>query len=132
MNSQVGKGSRNTKVAAFIYFFISNAAGQVPMSLMQTWVDVYPVTAERKGGHVNIETTKSVVTSNNPPWKMYTKTPVVRRQAFCERFTVYKIEMGCLHPKSAKCACPRKKTLVPVPQIPEAASGAQLYTGSSA
>ncbi len=102
------------------------------MSLMQTWVDVYPVTAERKCGHVNIETTKSIVTSNNPPWKMYTKVSVVRRQAFCERFICYKIEMNCLCHKRLKCAHPRKKTLVPVPQIPEAASGAQLYTGGSA
>ncbi len=50
------------------------------MTMMQTWCDSYPCRSERKGGHVEIETTKHVVTANQPPWKMYRKLPVIRRQ----------------------------------------------------
>lgn len=85
------------------------------MGLMQTWVDVYPCEVENKGGETELQATKSVVTSNDPPWEFYKngKVSAVRRKAFCERFDVFKIEMGCLHPKSAKCACPRRKTAMP-------------------
>ncbi len=98
------------------------------MTMMQTWCDSYPCRSERKGGHVEIETTKSVVTANQPPWKMYRKLAVIRRQAFAERFECFEITMSCDHPKSAKCACPRTKTRVPVPQI---ATREVLYTGTS-
>lgn len=82
------------------------------MGLMQTWVDVYPCEVENKGGETELQATKSVVTSNDPPWEFYKngKVTAVRRKAFCQRFEVFEITMGCLHPKSAKCACPRRKT----------------------
>lgn len=89
------------------------------MGLMQNWVDVYPCEVECKGGETELQATTSIVTSNDPPWEFYKngKVSAVRRQAFLERFKVYKITMGCLHPKSAKCSCPRNKTQVPIPQI---------------
>ncbi len=102
------------------------------MSLMQTWVDPYPCYIERKGGHFQLEATKSIVTANLPPWSMYKKMAPVRRQAFCERFTVYKITKGCRHPKRVACKCKRRKTLNECPDLAVAEHISKaLYTGHS-
>lgn len=87
------------------------------MGLIQTWVDVYPCEVETKGGTTQLRATKSIVTSNDPPWEFYThgNVSVVRRKAFCERFTVYEVKMGCAHNKREKCSCPRRKTRVMLP-----------------
>ena len=66
--------------------------GGIPLKDVQRWTDRWPCKVQTKGGHVQLQAERVIVTSNQPPWELYPNVAQVRRKALLRRFAIYEVK----------------------------------------
>jgi len=66
--------------------------GGIPLKDVQRWTDRWPCKVQTKGGHVQLQAERIVITSNQPPWELYPNVAKVRRKALLRRFEIYEVK----------------------------------------
>lgn len=64
---------------------------QILFNDLLRWTDRYQCLVESKGGSLQLQAERMVITSNKPPWEFYTKKTDIEKRALRRRFTVYEM-----------------------------------------
>ncbi len=71
---------------------IDDFSGGISVTQLKLWCDEYECQVETKGGHVQLLAREVVITSNHPPWNVFTNVREADMMALYRRFKVYKVE----------------------------------------